>query len=108
MRIISSSLFEIFRLFADVLNDLAIFLEILAPAFQEYFTVIVCVSGLCRVRRKTANFLTQKQNHAQSNASCALQSIVGVAGGATRAALTQHQARRNNMADVSAKDGSQV
>ena len=36
------------------------------------------------------------------------QSIVGVAGGATRAALTQHQARRNNMADVSAKDGSQV
>ena len=36
------------------------------------------------------------------------QSIVGVAGGATRAALTQHQARRDNMADVSAKDGSQV
>lgn len=34
--------------------------------------------------------------------------MVGVAGGATRAALTQHQARRNNMADVSAKDGSQV
>ncbi|XP_007186536.2 RUS family member 1 isoform X6 [Balaenoptera acutorostrata] len=33
--------------------------------------------------------------------------IVGVAGGATRAALTMHQARRNNMADVSAKDGSQ-
>lgn len=33
--------------------------------------------------------------------------IVGVAGGATRAALTQHQARRNNMADVAAKDGSQ-
>ena len=107
MRKISSSLFEVFRLFADVLNDLAIFLEILAPAFQEYFTVIVCVSGLCRVRRKTANFSTQKQNH-ESNASCALQSIVGVAGGATRAALTQHQARRNNMADVSAKDGSQV
>jgi hypothetical protein len=37
-----------------------------------------------------------------------LESIVGVSGGATRAALTQHQARRNNMADVSAKDGSQV
>lgn len=32
---------------------------------------------------------------------------MGVAGGATRAALTQHQARRNNLADVSAKDGSQ-
>lgn len=36
------------------------------------------------------------------------QSIVGVAGGATRAAMTQHQARRDNMADVAAKDGSQV
>ena len=33
---------------------------------------------------------------------------MGVAGGATRAALTMHQARRDNMADVSAKDGSQV
>lgn len=35
-------------------------------------------------------------------------SLVGVAGGCTRAALTMHQAKRNNMADVSAKDGSQV
>ncbi|ESO97865.1 hypothetical protein LOTGIDRAFT_152971 [Lottia gigantea] len=67
------------RLFADILNDFAIFLEILAPNFKPFFTPIVCTAG----------------------------SIVGVAGGATRAALTQHQARRNNMADVSAKDGSQ-
>ena len=37
-----------------------------------------------------------------------LQSIVGIAGGATRAALVQHQARRDNMADVAAKDSSQV
>lgn len=37
-----------------------------------------------------------------------IQSIVGVAGGATRAALTVHQARRDNLADISAKDGSQV
>ncbi len=36
------------------------------------------------------------------------QAIVGVAGNATRAAFVQHQARRNNMADVAAKDGSQV
>ena len=34
--------------------------------------------------------------------------MVGVAGAATRAALTLHQARRDNMADVAAKDGSQV
>ena len=33
---------------------------------------------------------------------------MSVAGGATRAALIQHQARRDNMADVAAKDGSQV
>ncbi|XP_006896554.1 PREDICTED: UPF0420 protein C16orf58 homolog [Elephantulus edwardii] len=70
------------RLFADVLNDMAMFLEIMAPAFPICFTMTVCISNL---------------------AKC----IVGVAGGATRAALTMHQARRNNMADVSAKDGSQ-
>ncbi|WAR01231.1 RUSF1-like protein [Mya arenaria] len=71
------------RLFADIINDIAICLDILGPHFPAMFTFIVCVSGV-------------------------LKSIVGVSGGATRAALTQHQARRNNMADVSAKDGSQV
>ncbi|XP_077170723.1 RUS family member 1 isoform X2 [Paroedura picta] len=70
------------RLFADGLNDVAILMEILAPAFPACFTLIVCISGLFKC-------------------------IVGVAGGATRAALTMHQARRDNMADVSAKDGSQ-
>ncbi|XP_060079706.1 RUS family member 1-like [Ylistrum balloti] len=70
------------RLFADILNDLAICIEILAPNFPGIFTPLVCTAGVCK-------------------------SVVGVAGGATRAALTQHQARRNNMADVSAKDGSQ-
>uniref|UniRef100_A0A8C8EP44 Uncharacterized protein n=1 Tax=Oncorhynchus tshawytscha TaxID=74940 RepID=A0A8C8EP44_ONCTS len=62
------------RLVADVLNDIAMFMEILAPNFPTCFT---------------------------------LTSIVGVAGGATRAALTLHQARRDNMVDISAKDGSQ-
>ncbi|XP_039094002.1 RUS family member 1 isoform X2 [Hyaena hyaena] len=70
------------RLFADILNDVAMFLEIMAPIFPVFFTVTVCTSNL---------------------AKC----IVSVAGGATRAALTMHQARRNNMADVSAKDSSQ-
>nr|XP_058892654.1 RUS family member 1 isoform X5 [Kogia breviceps] len=70
------------RLFADILNDVAMFLEIMAPIFPVCFTMTICISNL---------------------AKC----IVGVAGGATRAALTMHQARRNNMADVSAKDGSQ-
>nr|XP_042140206.1 RUS family member 1 isoform X2 [Peromyscus maniculatus bairdii] len=70
------------RLFADVLNDIAMFLEIMAPMYPIFFTMTVSTSNL---------------------AKC----IVGVAGGATRAALTMHQARRNNMADVSAKDSSQ-
>uniref|UniRef100_A0A8C2GGE0 Zgc:162613 n=1 Tax=Cyprinus carpio TaxID=7962 RepID=A0A8C2GGE0_CYPCA len=71
------------RLFADILNDVAMFMEIAAPHFPPFFTLIVCIAGI-------------------------FKSIVGVAGGATRAALTVHQARRNNMADISAKDGSQV
>ncbi|XP_070585508.1 RUS family member 1 isoform X3 [Erythrolamprus reginae] len=33
------------RLFADVLNDVAIFMEIVAPAFPACFTLIVCTSG---------------------------------------------------------------
>lgn len=71
------------RLFADVLNDIAMFLELISQYFPaQLFLPIVCLSGL-------------------------FKSVVGVAGGATRAALTQHQAKRNNMADVSAKDGSQ-
>ncbi|XP_017882483.1 RUS1 family protein C16orf58 homolog isoform X2 [Ceratina calcarata] len=70
------------RLFADILNDLAMGLELLLPYFSPYSLGILCVST-------------------------AMKSIVGVAGGATRAALTQHQALQNNLADVSAKDGSQ-
>uniref|UniRef100_A0A452UHG9 RUS family member 1 n=1 Tax=Ursus maritimus TaxID=29073 RepID=A0A452UHG9_URSMA len=64
------------------LDSVAMFLEIMAPIYPIFFTMTVCTSNL---------------------AKC----IVSVAGGATRAALTMHQARRNNMADVSAKDSSQ-
>ncbi|KAG8196278.1 hypothetical protein JTE90_023833 [Oedothorax gibbosus] len=70
------------RLFADILNDVAMLLDLLSPFCPYYFTFIICVSGV-------------------------MKAIVGVAGGCTRAALTQHQAIKNNMADVSAKDGSQ-
>ncbi|XP_064393414.1 RUS family member 1-like isoform X2 [Halichondria panicea] len=70
------------RLVADALNDLAILLNLIAPLFPGVFLFIACFASLCRA-------------------------IVGVAGNATRAAFVQHQARRNNMADVAAKDGSQ-
>ncbi|KAF3846111.1 hypothetical protein F7725_003189 [Dissostichus mawsoni] len=58
------------RLFADVLNDIAMFMEISAPYFPACFTLIV---------------------GRRCDQSC----------------LTVHQARRDNMADISAKDGSQ-
>ena len=65
------------RFFADVLNDCAMALELLAPTLVElvdggagnsnvWMSGVLCVSG-------------------------AAKSVVGVAGGATRAALTQHQ-----------------
>lgn len=57
-------------------------LELLSPIFPQFFLFVACLGSLAKA-------------------------VVGVAGGATRAAFTQHQARRNNMADVSAKDGSQ-
>ena len=70
------------RFYADILNDLATSFDLIAPFFKHLLLPITCISNLCR-------------------------SIVGVAGGSTRAALTQHQAIAHNMGDVSAKDGSQ-
>ncbi|KAL5251926.1 hypothetical protein ACHWQZ_G014907 [Mnemiopsis leidyi] len=71
------------RLFADVLNDIAMFLDLLSPLAPPYlFTFAMCCTSVFR-------------------------SLVGVAGGCTRATIKQHQAQCNNMADVSAKDGSQ-
>lgn len=39
------------RLFADILNDVAMFMEILAPYFPAFFTFIMCVSGIFKVRQ---------------------------------------------------------
>uniref|UniRef100_A0A1I8FTF8 SSD domain-containing protein n=1 Tax=Macrostomum lignano TaxID=282301 RepID=A0A1I8FTF8_9PLAT len=76
-----------YRLLADVLNDLAILMQLLCPLAgppgSPTVAAVLCVASV-------------------------LLSLVGVCGGATRAALTMHQgARRHNMADVSAKDSSQ-
>uniref|UniRef100_A0A7E4UWT7 UPF0420 protein n=1 Tax=Panagrellus redivivus TaxID=6233 RepID=A0A7E4UWT7_PANRE len=71
------------RLVADILNDLSHLLELAAPHLStDWFIPITCGSSL-------------------------LRAVVGVAGGATRTAVTRHQARRENLADVAAKDGSQ-
>ncbi|XP_068220067.1 RUS family member 1 [Palaemon carinicauda] len=70
------------RLFADVANDLSHFLKLVAPLLPVPFLAVMCFSAV-------------------------MLSLVGVAGGSTRAAFTYHQARGDNMAEVSAKDGSQ-
>ncbi|KAG6461327.1 hypothetical protein O3G_MSEX012557 [Manduca sexta] len=70
------------RLCADFLNDIAMCIELTLPLFRNHTTAILCTSTV-------------------------LKAIVGVAGGATRAAMTQHHALRGNLADVSAKDSAQ-
>jgi hypothetical protein len=61
------------RLMADILNDLAMTIELLSPFAPSFFLSMICTASV-------------------------LKAIVGVAGGATRAAITQHQSRNNNMA----------
>ena len=71
------------RLFADILNDSAMCLELSGPLWPPFVTqIILCFASVGR-------------------------SLVGVAGGATRTAITQHQAKSGNISDVAAKDGSQ-
>ena len=73
------------RLFADFANDFAMCLELsISGAFwpSESIQVVLCSASIARA-------------------------LVGVAGGATRTAITQHQARADNISDVAAKDGSQ-
>ncbi|CAD6194009.1 unnamed protein product [Caenorhabditis auriculariae] len=70
------------RLVADILNDASFFIDLLNTILTGIFLPLACISSVFRC-------------------------IVGVAGGATRATIVQHQAQRNNLADVAAKDGSQ-
>lgn len=71
------------RIRADVLNDIAMAIEILVlPHYEAHTTYILC-------------------------ATTSMKAIVGVAGGATRSALTQHHAIRGNLADLTSKDNSQ-
>ncbi|XP_053909012.1 RUS family member 1, partial [Cuculus canorus] len=70
------------RLAADLLNDVALVTELLAPVWPRAGPALLLLAA-------------------------AVKCVVGVAGGATRAALAVHQARSDNVADVAAKDGSQ-
>lgn len=65
------------------MNDFGMTLELLSPLVPGAFLWLACIGSLARA-------------------------VTGVAGGATRFALTQHFALRRNAADVAAKEGSQV
>ncbi|KAJ9174163.1 hypothetical protein P3X46_017221 [Hevea brasiliensis] len=73
---------KMWRLVADLMNDLGMLMDLVSPLFPSAFVLVVCLGSLSR-------------------------SFTGVASGATRAALTQHFALENNAADISAKEGSQ-
>jgi hypothetical protein len=71
------------RFVADLFNDSAMLVGLVAPLLDGgWTTVLMSVSSV-------------------------LSALCGVTGGATRGSITQHFARTNNVADVSAKDGSQ-
>jgi hypothetical protein len=71
------------RLFADISNDIALTLDLLAPLFPDYFLVFISVSSI-------------------------LKAACGVSAGATRAALTQHFSIGNkNLSDIAAKENIQ-
>ncbi|CAM8938981.1 unnamed protein product [Rhodiola kirilowii] len=73
---------KMWRLVADLMNDIGMLMDLLSPLFPSAFVFLVCFGSLSR-------------------------SFTGVASGATRAALTQHFALQNNAADIAAKEGSQ-
>ncbi|KAI1285805.1 Protein root UVB sensitive 3 [Halotydeus destructor] len=70
------------RLFADILCDIAFVVEIMSPFLTNSFILLQCAAAV-------------------------LNSLVHVSASATKSALRQHHARNNNFADISAKDGSQ-
>ncbi|KAH1264758.1 Protein root UVB sensitive 3 [Glycine max] len=73
---------KMWRLVADLMNDLGMLMDLISPLFPSAFVFVVCLGSISR-------------------------SFTGVASGATRAALTQHFALQDNAADISAKEGSQ-
>ncbi|KAI1780908.1 vitamin B6 photo-protection and homoeostasis-domain-containing protein [Hypoxylon cercidicola] len=74
---------KFYRFLADIVNDSALFLDVLSPALPTYPKVIaLCGAGI-------------------------LRALCGVAGGAAKASLSAHFAKNGNLAELNAKDGSQ-
>ena len=71
-----------FRLFADIINDVGLCLDMICPLLdRKHVMVVSTVATLCRV-------------------------MCGMAAGATKNCITQHFAK-GNMADLSSKEGTQ-
>ncbi|KAI0181583.1 vitamin B6 photo-protection and homoeostasis-domain-containing protein [Hypoxylon sp. FL1284] len=74
---------KFYRFLADIVNDSALFLDVLSPALPFYPKVIaLCGAGV-------------------------LRALCGVSGGAAKASLSAHFAKNGNLAELNAKDGSQ-
>ncbi|KAI0205580.1 vitamin B6 photo-protection and homoeostasis-domain-containing protein [Astrocystis sublimbata] len=72
-----------YRFLADILNDSAMFLDVLSPALPGPAKVVaLCMSGV-------------------------LRALCGVSGGSAKASLSAHFAKSGNLAELNAKDGSQ-
>lgn len=72
-----------FRLFADVVNDVGLTLDMLAPYFgRDNLLWVASAAGLCKT-------------------------LCGISAGATKSSITLHFAREGNMADLNAKESTQ-
>jgi hypothetical protein len=71
-----------FRLFADVINDVGLTLDMLTPRFQDNLLIVASAAGLCKA-------------------------LCGLSAGATKSSITQHFALEGNMADLNAKESTQ-
>lgn len=70
------------RLFADLINDVGLSLDMVAPLLPHRVLLLTSCGAMCKT-------------------------MCGVAAGATRASITAHFALRDNLADVSTKEGAQ-
>ncbi|KAF1355257.1 vitamin B6 photo-protection and homoeostasis-domain-containing protein [Delphinella strobiligena] len=74
---------KMFRLLADIFNDIAMIFDCLSPAFPRPARVLIL------------------------SCSSILRSLCGVAAGSAKASLSAHFALSNNLAELNAKDSSQ-
>lgn len=71
-----------FRLFADIINDVGLTLDMIAPYVPKSYLIYISISAtICR-------------------------SLCGIAAGATKGSITEHFSK-HNMADLNAKEGTQ-